>query len=77
MITWKQETENSDGTGFIYYICSCKQVDNEYALCYSPTQNKVWFWSLQVDFPSIHMHADSWNDAETIRRMLTTKKSKK
>jgi len=80
---WRAEKENRDGTGFTYYQCQCPQVrntgpllDHLYGLCYAPSLNRIWFWDEKdEDSESIKLTCDSWDEAEMLKKMLTTGKS--
>lgn len=78
---WRDEKEYIDGTGFTYYQCQCPQgdgcrPDHLYELCYSPTENKLWFWDETYHGSStIRMVCTSWEEAEFIKKMLTKGKS--
>lgn len=81
--TWKPEKENADGTGFTYYRCQCPQPDKDgflgdlFELCYAPTDGRVWFWNATYESSAtVRMKAESWDDAETVKRMLTKMRSR-
>ena len=80
---WEEFPENEDGSGEKYYQCQCPQPNPNgngrmaclYKLCYMPSENKLWFWDELKDGSSVKMVCTTWEDAETVKAMLTTGKS--
>lgn len=79
---WATCTEYADGTGRLYYECVCPQPDDDgnldklYNLCYFPSEKRLWFWDkIMSDSVTIRMTANSWEDAEKVKSLLTRMKS--
>ena len=78
---WRDEKENTDLTGFTYFQCQCPQghgprLEHLYGLCYSPTQNALWFWDEMFhESETTRMKCESWEAAELVKKMLTIGKS--
>lgn len=76
---WRVQSEYADGTGDAYYECECPQTkDGEvfptylYSLCYMPSRQKLWFWDGLIEAAeTTRMRCTSWEQAETIKAMLT------
>ena len=73
---WYYEFENRNNTGEKVYHCQIPKDDEVFPrlmiLCYFPSENRAWFWTMFSDDDPIRFKCNSWNDAETMKRILNS-----